>query len=156
MGLSDEKSAEFFQKIANQMREVGLAWALEEILEEIDRGKEQFIASKKARKRQSRHRVSLVHSDSDVVKIVNREGIARSVDYSPQERLSILLISLERIIVSTSAMQDELVEKHKIIQFIPEQDQPERRVKFTTRPSSQVESVAKLHRLISDLQEQLK
>jgi hypothetical protein len=157
MAISPDMADKYFQAVSERMRTLGLAWAVDQVLDDIGRGKEQFVRFKKAAKKTKNSLPAKpVTEDPRETSGPRGELAARTVDYSPQERLEILLAALQRALVDTSEMQQELVKHYGTIRFIPEQDQANRAFEFLQQSDSEAEAMRKLKGLITDLKEQLK
>ena len=153
MAVSEEKAQELFLTLITITRDLGLDWVSNQILDEINRGKEQVVRAKRRRGKQF---YELAQPFNEAIDKSTRESGIQTTEYSARERLELLLNSLEYAVTHVSRMEQELVEKHKSIIFIPEQEQPQGRIEFSSRSTEHTVNIEKLQGLISRLRAEVR
>src|ERR1019366_8961879 len=100
-----------------QLREQGASTVVDQVIDEIAQGKQIVYKSVLPRK-QTRE---LQRTEADEVRTDRgrKREYAETVEYSPQERLELLLEAVDRAVFDAARIDAELVEQYGTIRFVP-------------------------------------
>lgn len=121
MPMLDQEIRRLFDKLATQLRERGAGTVVDQVIDEITQGK-QIIYKTMPRRRET---PQLFRPENDEV-ITDRGGrreYAETLQYTPAERLDLLLQALERAIIDAGAIDSELATNYRSVRFVPEQEE---------------------------------
>lgn len=106
--MSEEEAAGLFQSIAAQLREAGFSWVVDQVREELARGRtfHEKVAIAVSYDGLSRDREAL--STPPKRSPTRKETFVRTVPYSRREELRLLLAGLERACVQSFDMEAEV------------------------------------------------
>lgn len=121
MPVSESEARRLFEKLAAQLRERGAGTVVDQVIDEIDQGK-QIIYKTVSRRTSSRDLYWPEGEDRSSDRGGRRE-YAETLQYSPSERLDLLLQALERAMIDSATIDEELVKLDRRIQFVPEQEE---------------------------------
>lgn len=121
MSLPEKEIRRLFDKLATRLRERGAATVVDQVIDEITQGKE--IIYKTVRRRTETNQLYLPESDDAFTDRGGRREYAETLQYSPAERLDLLLQALERAIIDVGAIDSELSKNYRSVRFVPEQEE---------------------------------
>src|SRR5262249_16478329 len=121
MPLPDQEIRRLFDKLASQLRERGAATIVEQVIDEITQGKQ--IIYKTLPRRSDTRQLHRPESEEAVTDRGGRREYAETLQYSPAERLDLLLQALERAIIDAGAIDSDLAKNYRSVRFLPEQEE---------------------------------
>jgi hypothetical protein len=120
MPITDGEARLLFEKLAVQLRHRGAGTVVDQVIDEIAQGKQ--IIYKTVRRRTSALELYWPEGNDLASDRGGRREYAETLQYSPTERLDLLLQALERAIIDSAAIDEELVKLDRRIQFVAEQE----------------------------------
>ena len=103
-----------YQGLLELIRSLGLGWVAEQVVEEVSVGK-VLPADFKARRADMTARGSFLFAsgspDSELPRRGPREDVLVMEEYTPEDRLRLLLDAIEEAVVNTGSMEDQLFER---------------------------------------------
>jgi hypothetical protein len=121
MPIPEQEIRRLFDKLAAQLRERGAATVVDQVIDEIAQGKQ--IIYKTVRRRTERGQLYRPESDEAITDRGRGREYAETLQYSPAERLDLLLQALERAIIDVGAIDSELSKNYRSVRFVPEQEE---------------------------------
>jgi hypothetical protein len=121
MALPEREIRRLFDNLATQLRGLGAATVVDQVIDEITQGKQ--IVYKTLSRKSQQHELYRPEGDEGVTDRSGRREYAETLQYSSAERLSLLLQALERAIVDAAAIDSELARNYQSIHFAPEQEE---------------------------------
>jgi hypothetical protein len=121
MPISEQETRRLFDKLAAQLRERGAATVVDQVIDEIAQGKQ--IIYKTVRRRTEAHPLYRSESEEAITDRGRRREYAETLQYSPAERLDLLLQALERAIIDAGTIDAELAKNYRSVRFVPEQEE---------------------------------
>lgn len=157
MALSDDESREAFAKLATILREAGLDWVLDQVAARIAYGKQEPIKESDLRPRSRRRTRSFVIPSETWSSSSTSKQLTRTVPFSPQERLRVLVQAISNAVIAKYAIEDEVTafaSRHGGTRVLFTPDQDEAQPASTLSPESTAargNSVARLRALLDEL-----
>lgn len=114
MMISDRKASRIFEKLSQTLQDHQLSWVLEQIDEQIAQGKTEKIKIqiyKEVLQDAEKEQRSLFHGLQTVsrkLKPSTKQERVVIVEYTPQERLLLLIDAIENVIVQTAEMEHQV------------------------------------------------
>jgi hypothetical protein len=121
MPIPEQEIRRLFDKLATQLREHGATTVVDQVIDEITQGKQ--IIYKTVRRRTEAGQLYRPESDEAITERGGRREYAETLQYSPAERLDLLLQALERAIIDAGAIDSELSKNYRSVRFVPEQEE---------------------------------
>lgn len=119
MPIPDGEARRLFEKLATQLRERGAVTLVDQVIDEIAQGRQ--VVYKNVRRKQNEPALYRPENEESASDRSGKREYAETLEYSPTQRLDLLLEALERAIVDAGAIEAELVGKYGKIRFVPEQ-----------------------------------
>jgi hypothetical protein len=121
MPLPEQEIRRLFDKLATHLRERGAGTLVDQVIDEITQGKQ--IIYKTMPRRHRTPQLFRPESDEAVTDRGGRREYAETLQYTPAERLDLLLQALERAIIDAGAIDSELAKNYRSVRFVPEQEE---------------------------------
>lgn len=138
-----------FSRIANSLREANLVWLLDEVLDQINQGKSEITRVKELR--EDRHTGDRALLTEELFKVGQLREYRRTVEYTAEERIGLLLTAIEELFVTIPEMQDSVSKHFPEARFVAGNET----LTVLPRTTAQVGSTEKLRQLIRDLRREV-
>jgi len=154
MPISEVEARRLFEKLATQLREAGASILVDQVIDEIAQGKQ--IVFKTVARRSAARQVQRPETDEAFAERGRGREYAETLDYSPHERLDLLLEALEHAILHTRQIESELLKHYSTVRFAPEQQEENARSFEVGSMAKHEQQATQLQSMISDLRTQTK
>jgi hypothetical protein len=149
MAISAAEARRLFGKLATQLRERGAGTLVEQVIDEIAQGKQ--IVYKTVSPRAATRQLQRPEADEILLERGRRREYAETLEYSPHERLDLLLQGIERAILDAASIDTELVKHYGKVRFVPEQEEENARSFDLGSLMAQNGEIERLRLLIAEL-----
>jgi hypothetical protein len=148
MPINDTEARRLFETLADQLRERGAGTVVDQVIDELAQGKQIVYKTVPSRKGERQ----LQRAEGDEVQLGRgaRRQYSETLEYSPHERLELLLEAIDRAIFDTARIDNELVKQFGSIRFIPEQEAERVRSFEPGALQAQTVAIERLRVLITD------